>query len=214
MARPREFDEEAVLDAAIAQFWSHGYESTSVRDLAAMMGMTGASVYNAFGDKRALYERAFERYVARGFREREHRFETQLPPRDAIAAFFEEIIRLTVHDPQRRGCLIVNASMELAPHDDGFHDVLETLLKDIEAFFLRCVKAGQADGTIPAALVAGDVAKMLFTMLMGLRVLARVRPQRALLEGAVRPALAIIGAALPTAKPRTRRAARAASMRC
>ncbi|MBI0327902.1 TetR/AcrR family transcriptional regulator [Burkholderia plantarii] len=206
MARPREFDEDAVLDAAIAQFWSHGYESTSVRDLAAVMGMTGASVYNAFGDKRALYERAFERYVACGFREREHRFETQLPAREAIAAFFDEIIRLTVHDPQRRGCLIVNASMELAPHDERFHDVLETILKDIEAFFLRCVTAGQADGTIPAGLVAGDVAKMLFTMLMGLRVLARVRPQRVLLEGAVRPALAIIGAALPT-KPRTRRAA-------
>ncbi len=54
MARPREFDEQAVLDAAIAQFWSHGYASNSVRDLATTMGMTGASVYNAFGDKRAV----------------------------------------------------------------------------------------------------------------------------------------------------------------
>ena len=52
MARPREFDETAVLEAAIQCFWSQGYEATSVRDLAEKMGITGASLYNTFGDKR------------------------------------------------------------------------------------------------------------------------------------------------------------------
>ncbi len=197
MARPREFDEEAALDAAVAQFWSHGYEASSVRDLAATMGMTGASVYNAFGDKRDLFLRAFVRYVEGGFRDRVRRFEHRLPPRDAIVAFFAEIVRLTVADARRRGCLIVNAAVELAPHDAAFQAIVESILEDVEAFFLRCVEAGQADGSIPRALVARDVARMLFTMLVGLRVLARVRPQRALLEDAVRPALAMIGAALP-----------------
>ena len=51
MARPREFDEAAVLDAAMDCFWRNGYEATSVRDLAAHMGITGASLYNAFGGK-------------------------------------------------------------------------------------------------------------------------------------------------------------------
>jgi AcrR family transcriptional regulator len=63
MARPREFDEAAVLDAAIARFWQHGYEATSVRDLADEMNIAGASLYNAFGDKRTLYERALNRYL-------------------------------------------------------------------------------------------------------------------------------------------------------
>jgi TetR/AcrR family transcriptional repressor of nem operon len=48
MARPREFDEIAVLNAAVQQFWVCGYEATSVRDLASIMGNTGASLYNAF----------------------------------------------------------------------------------------------------------------------------------------------------------------------
>src|SRR6201997_692427 len=52
MARPREFDEAAVLDAAIEKFWLCGYEATSVRDLAEEMDIAGASLYNAFGDKR------------------------------------------------------------------------------------------------------------------------------------------------------------------
>ena len=194
MPRPREFDEDAVLDAATAQFWSRGYEATSVRDLAAAMGLTSASLYNAFGDKRALYERALERYVERGFRARAQRLEHQMPPRDAIALFFDEIIRLSVKDPHRKGCLIVNSAMELAPHDKAFQRALNGVLKDIEGFFARCVTAGQKDGTIPADLDAADMAKSLLASLMGLRVLARVNPKRALLEGATRPVLAMLGA--------------------
>ena len=63
LARPREFDEAAVLDAAIQCFWAKGYEATSVRDLADEMGIAGASLYNAFGDKRGLYRRALEQYI-------------------------------------------------------------------------------------------------------------------------------------------------------
>lgn len=204
MARPREFDEEAALDAATAHFWSHGYEATSVRDLATTMGLTGASLYNAFGDKRALFERALDRYVERGFRDRVRRFENHLPPRDAIVAFFEEIIALSVGDPHRKGCLIVNSALELAPHDRQFHRVLNAVLKEMESFFLRCVSAGQADGSIPLDISASDSAKSLLAALMGLRVLARVNPQRELLEGAARPVLAMIGANIPTSIKNTK----------
>ena len=62
MARPREFDEVTVLEAAMNCFWAQGFESTSVRDLAEEMGITGASLYNAFGDKRSLYRRALAHY--------------------------------------------------------------------------------------------------------------------------------------------------------
>ena len=51
MARPKEFDEETVLATAVQQFWLHGYEATSIRDLATTMGIANASLYNAFGDK-------------------------------------------------------------------------------------------------------------------------------------------------------------------
>jgi TetR/AcrR family transcriptional repressor of nem operon len=63
MARPREFDEEGVLDPAMQCFWRRSYEATSVRDLVEKTGITSASLYNAFGDKRALYQRALDQYV-------------------------------------------------------------------------------------------------------------------------------------------------------
>ncbi|OWT76924.1 MULTISPECIES: TetR/AcrR family transcriptional regulator [unclassified Achromobacter] len=190
MARPREFDESAALDAAMQCFWAKGYEATSVRDLADAMKISGASLYNTFGDKRALYERAFHRYAETGFYPRALRFESELPPLDAIAGFFEEIIGMSLRDEQRRGCMIVNSALELAPHDPAFQQSLKVVLQDMEAFFFRCVSAGQRDGTIASQSAARDLARMLLGILMGVRVLARARPEPELLNGLVRPALA------------------------
>ena len=102
MARPREFDEGVVLESAIRQFWLHGYEATSVRDLADEMGITGASLYNAFGDKRSLYRRSLDRYLDETLRDRIARFEGSLPPRKAISAFLEEIIDRSVNERRDR----------------------------------------------------------------------------------------------------------------
>jgi TetR/AcrR family transcriptional regulator, transcriptional repressor for nem operon len=54
MAQPREFDETAVIEVAMHCLWARGFEATSVRDVASEMGITGASMYNAFGDKSGL----------------------------------------------------------------------------------------------------------------------------------------------------------------
>lgn len=192
MARPREFNEAAVLDAAIDKFWRHGYEATSVRDLADEMNIAGASLYNAFGDKRSLYERSLNRYLNQTFRERIGRIEPSLPPRDAIIAFLQEIIKRSLTDKQRRGCLLVNSAIESAPHDPKFLEIVATFLSEVEAFFLRCVSKGQGDGTISRAHSAADLSKSLLGILLGIRVLARVRPERKLLEGLVRPVFGLL----------------------
>lgn len=192
MARPREFDETTVLDAATECFWTHGYEATSVRDLARKMGLTGASLYNAFGDKRALYRRALDHYVEQSFGDRAKRFEGKLPPLDALRAFFDEIVERSLSDPQRKGCLLVNSALEVAPHDPESQRAIAAVLVQVEAFFRRCVAAGQRAGTITSAQSAEDLARFLLSTLLGIRVLARARPERDLLEGLLRPAFALL----------------------
>jgi TetR/AcrR family transcriptional regulator, transcriptional repressor for nem operon len=192
MGRPREFDETAVLQAAVGCFWSQGYEATSVRDLAQNMGITGASLYNAFGDKRALYRRSLDHYIANSFGDRVRRFESELPPLDALKAFFAEIIERSITDKERKGCMLVNSALELAPHDKEFRRVVAGVLGDVEAFFRRCVEAGQSSGKITTAQSAEDLARLLLSVLLGIRVLARSRPKRELLEGAVRPVFAFL----------------------
>ncbi|MFG1465619.1 TetR/AcrR family transcriptional regulator [Xanthobacter sp. DSM 24535] len=191
MARPREFDEEAVLNAAVQCFWSHGYEATSIRDLIEKTGLTGASLYNAFGDKRAFFQRALDHYVEGTIANRIRRCEA-MAPREAIGAFFSEILKRSLDDREHKGCMLVNTALDVAPHDPKFRDVVVEVLARIEAFFHGCVCAGQADGSINSSLSADDLARHLLGVLMGVRVLARVRPDRALLEGVVAPALALL----------------------
>jgi TetR/AcrR family transcriptional regulator, transcriptional repressor for nem operon len=193
MGRPREFDETAALQAAMRCFWARGYEATSIRDLADQMGITGASLYNAFGDKRTLYRRALEYYLEQSVRERVGRLEASLPPLTAIRAFFGEIIRRSLTDRERRGCMLVNSALEMAPHDPELRKAVANELTSIERFFRRCVEAGQKDGTIWRSQPPEQLAKMLLTVLLGIRVLARSRPQQELLEGAAGAALAVLG---------------------
>jgi len=191
MARPREFDEEAVLDAAVHCFWSRGYEATSVRDLIENTGLTGASIYNAFGDKRAFYRKALAHYVQESIADRIRRCES-MAPRAALGAFFAEILKRSLSDQEHKGCMLVNAALEVAPHDAEFKEDVASVLTQLEAFFFRCVVAGQADGTITKSLTAEDLARHLLGVLMGVRVLARVRPERAVLEGTVSCAFALL----------------------
>ena len=191
MARPREFNEQAVLDAAVQCFWAHGYEATSVRDLIEKTGITGASLYNAFGDKRALYQRALDHYVEDSVLDRIRRCEA-LAPREAIGAFFAEIVRRSLDDHQHKGCMLVNAALDVMPSDPGFQRILAAVLIRVEEFFLARIEAGQVNRTITRSLAAKTLARHLLGVLMGVRVLARVRPERALLEGVVSGALALL----------------------
>lgn len=190
MPRPRAFDDSAVLDAATAHFWSHGYSGTSVRDLGAAMGIGLASLYNAFGAKHALFTRCLDLYLNRNMRERIARLEATLPPREAIGAFLDEIVTRSFDDP--RGCLLVNAALEAGPEGAEIAAVVAERLSEMEGFFHRCVLAGQADGSIARRYPAADLARLLLTTVAGLRVLARTRPAPELMIGAARQALALL----------------------
>ena len=114
------------------------------------------------------------------------------PPKDAIRQFIEEIIRRSLSDPERRGCLLINSALEIAPHDRELGAVIGGCLAEIEAFFRRSIKAAQKQGSVRTDLVAKDVARLLLGVVLGIRVLARARPEGALLEGVARPALGLL----------------------
>jgi TetR/AcrR family transcriptional repressor of nem operon len=192
MARPREFDEGTALQAAIECFWQRGYAATSVRDLTDRMGISGPSLYNAYGDKHGLFVQALERYLDESTRARIGRLESSLPPKQAIRRFIQEVIERSVNDRERRGCFLINSALEVAPHDKKLGALIADRLGEIEAFFYRSIKAAQADGTVPRERVAKDLARLLLGVLLGVRVLARSNPERALLEGVARPALALL----------------------
>ncbi|KWR90261.1 TetR/AcrR family transcriptional regulator [Cupriavidus sp. IDO] len=199
MARPRKFDEQSALTAALDAFWARGYEATSTRDLTSVMGMTQPSLYNAFGDKRSLFLRALDGYLDLTVRERIARLESTQPPVAAITGYFHESIERSLADPQHRGCLLVNTALEATQDDPTLQQKVADEFLEIRSFFHRRLVAAQQAGEIAATVVPDDAASHLLAVLLGLRVLARAAPERSLLEGAVRPALAWLG--LPALPP-------------
>ncbi|MGQ3071972.1 MAG: TetR/AcrR family transcriptional regulator [Ferrovibrionaceae bacterium] len=193
MPRPREFDEHRVLDAAADCFWSHGYEGTSTRQLTQAMALTPASLYNAFGDKRALFRRALDHYLEQTLHDRVRRLEAMADPALAVTRFFVEIIDRSVADPGARGCFLVNSALEAGPRDPAMRAVVDDEIRVIETFFHGRVTRAGAAGSIPPEPAPAEAAAMLTAVLLGIRVLARLGPGRDRLSAAAAPVLTLLG---------------------
>jgi TetR/AcrR family transcriptional repressor of nem operon len=192
MARSKAFDEDRALDTAVDCFWLRGYEGTSVRDLTEAMGIGGPSLYNAYGDKRELFERALRRYAERSMRERIARLEASHRPKEAITAFVGEIVDRSLKDPERKGCLLVNAALDVAPHDAEVGRMVSGYLDEIRSFFRRNIDAARKVGQVPRRTDAEAVSGHLLGVVTGIRVLARTGANRKLLESVARPALQLL----------------------
>jgi TetR/AcrR family transcriptional repressor of nem operon len=192
MGRLKAFDVNDVLDRAVDCFWQHGYEATSVRDLADRMGIGGASLYNAYGDKRALFVTALARYADRSMRARIARLEKSGRPTEAIRAFLAEIIDRSLADPDRKGCLLVNSALDVAPHDAEIGRVIAGCFGELRAFFRRNLKAARTAHQVPRQTDLDELAGHLLGVVLGVRVLARTGANRAQLDAVARPALRLL----------------------
>jgi TetR/AcrR family transcriptional repressor of nem operon len=188
MGRPRAFDQSAVLAAATDQFWRRGYEATSVRDLASAMSITGASLYNAFGDKRSLFRRCLEIYLDTYARRRIAELDASADPVDGLRTFFDDLVEASLRD--RRGCLLVNSAIEVAPWDPEFAELIESSLREIEDGFYRALQR------LPAATPSRDAratARLMLSAVMALRVLARAGGDGDRLRSIAKSAVALAG---------------------
>ena len=192
MARLKSFDEQRALDRAVDCFWRRGYQATSVRELAGTMGIGGTSLYNAYGDKRALFVRCLARYANRSSRERMARMEEQHAPKQAVRAFLGEIIERSLKDPDGKGCLLVNSALDVAPHDADIAAAVAGHLGEIREFFRRNIEAARRSGDVPKTADADALSGHLLGVVMGIRVLARISRDRDLMEDIARPALALL----------------------
>ena len=169
----KKYNESEVLESAMLAFWRHGYEGTSMQDLAAATGINRGSIYAAFTSKRALFLRTLEHYD-RIYRERHLRQVSEThPPRDAIVEAFAN----AAHGPDDTscpgGCLLVNSALELSPRDPEVSTLLRQSLGAVERFFLMHIEAAQQAGEIAPGVDARATAQALLGLFLGLRVLVR-----------------------------------------
>lgn len=169
----KNFDLDEATDKAINVFWKKGYEGTSMSDLTEGMKINKGSLYNAFGSKKKLFDRAFLRYDRLNRQESIRQLDQVDDPVAAIEILFDGLIEETRNDTEKKGCLLVNTALELPNHSPDIQEMVTSALGDFEAFFVRTIQRGQQSGSIPDSINADEAAKSLLALVVGLRVLAR-----------------------------------------
>ncbi len=188
----KQFSTDEVLTKAMHAFWARGYEATSMQDLVASMGINRASIYATFGDKHSLFVQALRTYDERHRAAFLERHREQHPGKAAIVGAFGEVIASALDGGSRDGCLLVNTALELSPHDEAIAEIVSAGLRQVETFFHDMIKTGQALGEIPLSVDAKRTAQALLSLFIGLRVLTRSRPEKALLTSIARQAEAML----------------------
>lgn len=189
----KQFDADEVLDKAMQAFWERGYEATSMQDLVDRTGINRGSLYATYGDKRDLFLAALRLYDDRMRRGMLADLEARREPRDAIRCVFAAFTQNVSEGDGNRGCFLTNTALELAQHDAEIGKVVATAQSEMEAFFARMIKKGKSRGDIPADVKTADCARGLLASLLGLVVLTRSRPDKALLRSIVDDAMRRLG---------------------
>ena len=207
MARPKAYDETAMLDRAMEVFWARGFDGTSIQNLVGKTGVNRGSLYGAYPDKRALFLASIRRYLDLVVEDNVRRLLAVEPAGEAIRQFFLGLVEAPL-ERLRRGCLLTNSAVELGMEDAQVAALIRGAFRRVEQVFCaRLVEAkrvGQlTDGVQPEAL-----ARLLITVLQGIRVMSRVGADRVAMRDAVKSALSGIKTAATHAYASDRGAAR------
>ena len=164
VGRPREFDEEAVLAAAMDAFWRKGYEATSLVDLTEATGLNKASLYRVFGDKHQLFKTTLKHYAEMEFREVTSVIREDASPLENIRAIVRKITTDFAHE---KGCMITNSMVELAPHDAEIGQMLQEFGEKRVQALTGVITMAQQAGEIRPELVPLELAASLMITLAG-----------------------------------------------
>jgi AcrR family transcriptional regulator len=167
--RPRSFDPEKALDAAMRLFWSKGYEGTSLDDLTGAMGINRPSMYAAFGNKESLFRQAVQRYTTRPGCHVQAAL--QQPTARAVA---EHVLRGTAElltNPRHpRGCLLVQGALACGDDAKSVRATLTAQRNAGEAALRKRFKRAKAEGDLPRDADPADLARYLATITHGMSV--------------------------------------------
>ncbi|MFE6775400.1 TetR/AcrR family transcriptional regulator [Streptomyces sp. NPDC057702] len=178
MARPRGFDEDRAVGAAMETFWRHGYEATSTRDLSQSTGLGPSSLYNAFGGKRQLFVRALHRYCATATAHQVEVLRRPGPVRERLRALMVEAVDADLDPDGPRGCFAVNSAIEAAGDDPEVTEAVRGNFARVEEELYAVLALGQGTGEIRADRDARALARQVQSAYYGLRVLARAQDDR------------------------------------
>ena len=190
--RPRQFDHVAVLTSALQIFWRQGYAATTIDSLAAAMGLNKPSLYNAYGDKQAIYRQALAAFSAQVENEVNTALSSSADIRKALQCFYQGAIAVYCAESPALGCFaICTATTEAVAHTD-IQDDLKTIIARLDALLAARFATARAAGQIASHHKPLDLARMTQAVLHSLAVRSRAGESRAALTQLANQAIALL----------------------
>ena len=172
MPRPAMFNAEVILERAMLLFWTKGYAGTSIQDLVEGTELLRGSLYHSFGDKRSLYIQTLRRY---GHLALQQTFGIWNPT-DSVLSNVRAVLMQIVEMPEaekRRGNMVCNCIVEVAPHDAEIAQVIEGILDEFKRAFQSRLEEAQQAGALAAHANTTALARYLVSSTQGLCVTAK-----------------------------------------
>jgi TetR/AcrR family transcriptional repressor of nem operon len=197
MVGMRQFDEDEVIAIALDVFWRKGLHDATMQDLAAATGVQRGSLYNAYGDKEAIFLRAFDQYAVQFLETAGHALaEGNVAMR--LRNFFDVIIVNMTSGSPSRGCLTTRTALDAAISSEDVRERVQGLLSRLEQLISKAI--GSAAGK-PATIDANRLARVVVTFTRGLAVMERAgHSRKQLRESATTFVDALVGPAVPVSR--------------
>ena len=173
-------------------FWRFGYEHTSLEVLMRAMGIAKQSLYDTFGDKRALYLKALRQYRDNDHARLHRLFALGQPVKDSFATILFSISSES-REKHERGCLLLSANMERDAKDKVIAEFLLDNQLKTEAIFTEALERAQAAGEVSAKQDPAALARFFVATIQGMRAMAKLNSNRTALEQVARLALSALG---------------------
>jgi TetR/AcrR family transcriptional repressor of nem operon len=168
IGRPRNFDSDQALKAAVQVFWSKGYEATSLQDLIDTMKISKSSFYQAFESKHQLFENCINHYQERFISDITDSLQKSKTGRAFIEDTFNSLADKAGPSGDRRGCLILNCASEFAQRDPVIAILISKSIKQMTDVFLSAVKRAKQEGDIAPNKKPLPLARYLLSSMNGL----------------------------------------------
>jgi AcrR family transcriptional regulator len=186
--RPRSFDKDRALDAALRVFWEKGYEGASLSDLTEAMGINRPSLYAAFGDKEALFRQVLERYEQGPVA---YMLEALAEPtaRGAIERLLKGTVAALSRPQSPHGCLYVQGALACGDESSAMRKELASRRSAGEIALRKRLKKAKDEGELPATADPADLSRFYMAVMHGMAVQAAGGANRAALESVAETAL-------------------------
>ena len=194
MARTKQFDERQALVSAMLVFWEKGYEGTSIQDLEQAMGLNRTSIYNAFGNKRTIFNRVMVCYKESVMSALFADLDGAPNIREGIRRMLNGALDIHFDEDNPGGCLVVLSLLESGQHDEQSQASMQQTIQDLKRALQTRLSKAKKSGELSKDLDAGSTATTIATTMAGMMVMGKANFTKASLKKTVNQVVSLLDA--------------------